>query len=51
MANLLRAAQAIKKGEQTSPPPSKRNRLDRYLWPECVIRATMSRRLSVTVEP
>src|SRR5690349_21516346 len=32
-----------------SPPPPNRTAAIRYLWPECVIRAMMSRRLSGTV--
>jgi hypothetical protein len=39
-----------KKREPTSPPPLKRTAAISYLWPECVIRARMSRRLSSTVE-
>jgi hypothetical protein len=38
-----------KKREPTSPPPLKRTAAISYLWPECVIRARMSRRLSGTV--
>src|SRR5713226_1109433 len=40
-----------KKREPTSPPPLNRTAAIRYLWPECVIRAMMSRRLSGTVLP
>ena len=40
-----------KKREPTSPPPLNRTAAIRYLWPECVIRAMMSRRLSATVAP
>src|SRR5260370_25681756 len=40
-----------KKREPTSPPPLNATVAISYLWPECVIRAMMSRRLSGTVEP
>ncbi len=40
-----------KKREPTSPPPLNAIAAISYLWPECVIRAMMSRRLSSTVEP
>src|SRR5260370_42524974 len=40
-----------KKREPTSPPPLKGTAAISYLWPDCVIRARMSRRLSSTVEP
>jgi len=40
-----------KRGGKTSPPPLNVTAAISYLWPECVIRARMSRRLSSTVEP
>lgn len=40
---------AQKKREPTSPPPLKGTAAISYLWPECVIRAMISRRLSATV--
>src|SRR6266446_5308171 len=40
-----------KRGGETSPPPLNGTAAISYLWPECVIRAMMSRRLSSTVEP
>ena len=40
-----------KKREPTSPPLLNRTTAIRYLWPECVIRAMMSRRLSATCAP
>jgi hypothetical protein len=40
-----------KKREQTSPPPLNATAAISYLWPECVIRARMSRRLSSTLAP
>src|SRR6266566_8898435 len=40
-----------KRGGETSPPPLNGTATISYLWPECVIRAMMSRRLSSTVEP
>jgi len=38
-----------KKEGATSPPLLKANNATSYLWPECVMRAMMSRRLSGTV--
>ena len=40
-----------KKRGPTSPPPLNRTAAIPYLWPECVIRAMMSRRLSGTCVP
>src|SRR5258707_11507586 len=47
----LSTARKQKKREPTSPPPLNATAAISYLWPECVIRAMMSRRLSATVEP
>src|SRR5258708_32940021 len=44
-------AQKKKKGDPPPPPPLYATAAISYLWPECVIRAMKSRRLSATVEP
>jgi len=40
-----------KKRGPTSPPPLNPSAATSYLWPECVTRPMMSRRLSATVAP